>query len=180
MSFIIIRNNSGEMTDPCGVPLCWVNLVDSSAPTLTWNVLSDKKLSIHFAVLPITPSFCNLRCSVGICSISNALSKSMKMARRCSLFFSFFSMLSWSFIIWSRVFLCFLNPVWFLVYRLLFSRYHCNLLVTIFSMILHSVGVREIGLYESGFVASLFGFKNGKIMAWCHSFGNCFSVHISL
>src|SRR6218665_591452 len=123
--------------------------------------------------MPIFKSFFN---SVGTWSMSYARSKSIKIANTFSLFFNFFKILSCNLRISSTVLLFFLKPDWLFDNKLFFSTNHCSLFVTSLSITLHIVDVKDIGLYESGLAAFLFGLRCGSMIAWCQSSGNSLSA----
>ena len=73
-----------------------------------------------------------------------------------------------SLITWSMVDLCFLNPHWESVIRLLDSINKTNLLLTIHSMVLQRQLVSATGLWLAGFELSFPGFSVGMIVAIIH------------
>ena len=52
ISFIIIRNRSGEKRDPCGEPFSKVYLDQKEFSTLTWIFLLERNPSIQLYILP--------------------------------------------------------------------------------------------------------------------------------
>uniref|UniRef100_A0A8D8UTX1 Uncharacterized protein n=1 Tax=Cacopsylla melanoneura TaxID=428564 RepID=A0A8D8UTX1_9HEMI len=81
---------------------------------------------------------------------------------------------------WSRVDLFFLPPDCSLDINCFVSRYHSNLLDTIFSRSLHKHDVSDIGLRFSGAVLGLPRFGIGITSDVRHSFGNSCLVQILL
>src|SRR5271165_1742089 len=146
MSFIMIRNKSGEMTDPCGVPLSSACESEIVPPTLTFMVLPMRKSFIHRCILPPMPSPLNLKSRPSRQTRSNAALKSRKTPTRYppverDLFIASCSLTSWS-----MVDLFFLKPHWDSFSKLFVSRYQVNLFVTSRSSILQSIDDSAIGL----------------------------------
>ena len=103
--------------------------------------------------------------------MSYAFSISRNIASVLSLFVKALLMDDSRLRMWSMVLLFFRKPLCWLERRLLVSRYHISLELTIRSINLQKVEVRAIGLYDKGFEGSLPGFSMGDRIASFHCLG---------
>ena len=81
IAFIMIMKRRGLRTLPCGVPFSTTTGSERADPTLTWILLSWRKLWIHSSGLPLTPILESCSMIPSLQTTSKAFSKSRKTPR---------------------------------------------------------------------------------------------------
>src|SRR2546425_6944897 len=142
--------------------------------------LFERKLRTQFRILPLRFSPIILIRRPSVQRRSKARVKSIKMATVINPDFKEKSASHFNLIIGSDVEKCFLKPAWLGFRSLFFSRNQFKRFTTIFSIILHGVGVSDIGRYELRSLESLLFFNIVFIIELFQSLGIFPVVHMVL
>ena len=110
MEFIFISNKSGERMLPWGTPSSWWCASDKLDPMRTLKERSSKKFSINDGKWPLRPRSCRSLRMPCFHVVSNAFSRSKKMATTCCLFIKASRMYVSSLTRWSMVERVFRKP----------------------------------------------------------------------
>ena len=136
IAFIMMMNRRGLRTLPCGVPFSKTSGSERADPTLTWILLSWRKLWIHSSGLPLTPILESCSMIPSLQTMSKAFSKSRKTLRVICFLVEDAAISCVSLTMWSIQPLPFLKPAWYWFNMFLLSRNHLSLVAVCFALIL--------------------------------------------
>ena len=145
IAFIMIMKRRGLRTLPCGVPFSTTTGLERADPTLTWILLSWRKLWIHSSGLPLTPIMESCSMIPSLQTMSKAFSKSRKTPRVICFLVEDADISCVSLTMWSTQPRPFLKPAWYWFNMFLLSRNHLSLVAITRSRSLQRVEVREMG-----------------------------------